>query len=60
MLLQGGMVETRMISTSTKFSSDELTSFGNYLNSNFQGMTLASARKAIEEELAHAEAHLEK
>ena len=60
MLLQGGMVETRIISTSTKFSSDELTSFGNYLNSNFQGMTLASAREAIEEELTHAEAHLQK
>ena len=60
MLLQGGMVETRVISTTTKFSSDELTSFGNYLNSNFQGMTLACARKAIEEELSHAEAHLEK
>ncbi len=60
MLLQGGMVETRIIPTSSKFSSDELTSFGNYLNLNYQGMTLAAARQAIEDELMHAEAHLEK
>lgn len=60
LVLGGGLVETRVIETPTAFSTDELTRFGNYLNSHFRGMTLNSARLAIIDELVYAEKHLEK
>lgn len=60
LMLEGGMLETSLVDTPTNYSSDELTRFGNYLNSHFRGVPLADARKAIGDELAQAEAHLEK
>ena len=60
LMLEGGMLETSIVDTPTNYNSDELTRFGNYLNSHFRGVPLADARKAIGEELNQAEEHLEK
>lgn len=57
--LEGGMVETRLISTDSNFSVSELLRFSNYLNSHFKGMSLWAARQAILVELAGAEHDLE-
>jgi heat-inducible transcription repressor HrcA len=57
--LEGGMVETRLISTGSNFSVSELLRFSNYLNAHFKGMSLWAARQAILIELAGTEHDLE-
>ena len=58
--LEGGMVETRLISTDIDFRAEELMRFGSYLNAHFKGMTLWTARQSIVDELARAGRDLEK
>lgn len=59
LILDGGMIRTRMVAVPTDYSSDELVRFGNFLNSEFKGCTLSEARRRIEAELALAGERLE-
>ncbi|MDR3073164.1 MAG: heat-inducible transcriptional repressor HrcA [Deltaproteobacteria bacterium] len=59
LILDGGIVRTRMVPVSGEYTADELVRFGNYLNSSFKGCTLSEARRRIEDELALAGEQLE-
>lgn len=51
LILEGGVVKTRMVPVRQEYSHDELAKFSNYLNSFFRGRTLEEARIQIEAEL---------
>ncbi|MDL2209196.1 heat-inducible transcriptional repressor HrcA [Desulfovibrio sp. OttesenSCG-928-O18] len=59
LVLDGGIVRTRMVPVPVEYSGDELVRFGNYLNSAFKGCTLSDARARIEKELELAGEKLE-
>lgn len=59
LVLDGGIVRTRMVAVPAEYSGDELIRFGNYLNSTFKGCTLSDARRRIEAELELAGEKLE-
>ncbi len=47
LILDGGMVQNRLVEFEEEISSDELIKFSNYLNENFQGMLLSEVRYRI-------------
>lgn len=51
LVLDGGVVQNRMLPVREEFERDELVRFGNYLNHHFAGMTLSEARTRIVREL---------
>ncbi|WP_461210899.1 heat-inducible transcriptional repressor HrcA [Desulfocurvus sp. DL9XJH121] len=51
LVLDGGVVQNRMLPVQEELSRDELVRFGNYLNHHFAGMTLSEARTRILREL---------
>ncbi len=59
LILDGGLVRTRMVSVPREYGADELTRFSNYLNSHFRGLTLSDARNRIMHELEQAGEDLE-
>ncbi len=59
LILDGGLVRTRMVSVSCAYTGDELARFSNYLNGHFRGLTLSEARSRIVAELEQAEERLE-
>lgn len=59
LVLDGGLVRTRMVPVALEYSSDELAKFSNYLNRHFKGCTLSDARERIEMELMLAGEELE-
>lgn len=59
LVLDGGLVRTRMVAVPSEYGHDELTRFSNYLNNTFKGCTLSGARSRIEQELALAGEQLE-
>lgn len=59
LVVDGGLVRTRVVPVPLDYASDELTRFSNYLNSHFKGCTLSDARARIETELALAGEELE-
>jgi len=58
LVLQGGMVQKRLITAGTDISADDLVHFGNYLNHHFQNLTVAEVRSRILAEMAAAEREL--
>ena len=60
LVLEGSLVETRLVPTDNAFDSDELVKFSNYLNTHFQGLPLSRAREAIMQELMGAGEGLER
>ena len=59
LILDGGLVRTRMVSVPDEYTADELTRFSNYLNSHFKGCTLSEARAQLERQFEKAGEHLE-
>ncbi len=47
LILDGGIVQNRLVELDEEISADELIKFSNYLNDNFQGMTLSEVRYRI-------------
>ncbi|AAS95293.1 heat-inducible transcriptional repressor HrcA [Nitratidesulfovibrio vulgaris] len=59
LVLEGGMVRTRLVRDDTHFGSDELVRFGNYINAHYRGHTLSGIRNSIHHELSGGGAQLE-
>ncbi len=55
MILQGGIVQNRLLAVEEKIGTDELIKFSNYLNDKFQGRTLLEVKKKIIDEMKQAE-----
>ncbi len=51
LVLEGGLVRTRLLSVAEPYGQDELTRFSNYMNSHFKGLTLQEARRHIQADL---------
>ncbi len=47
LILDGGIVQNRLVELDDAITTDELIKFSNYLNDNFQGMTLSEVRYRI-------------
>jgi heat-inducible transcriptional repressor len=60
LVLEGGIVQNKLIQTDEDLSADDMVQFANYLNDNFRGLTLHEARQNILAELKNAEQHLKK
>jgi len=58
LVLQGGLVQKRLVTVDPSISADDLVHFGNYLNHHFQDRTVAEVRGRIIAELAAAEREL--
>lgn len=58
LVLQGGMVQKRLVSAATDITADDLVHFGNYLNHHFSNLTVAEVRDRIIAEMAAAERRL--
>jgi len=58
LVLQGGMVQKRLVAVGDDVSADDLVHFGNYLNHHFQDLTVAQVRGRILAEMAAAEREL--
>jgi heat-inducible transcriptional repressor len=58
LVLQGGLVQKRLVTVGQDISADNLVHFGNYLNHHFQNLTVAEVRSRIIAEMAAAEREL--
>lgn len=58
LVLDGGVVQQRLVPASEEISRDDLVEFSNYLNHHYTGMTLAEARASILQELGNAKRRL--
>lgn len=58
LVLQGGLVRTRVIETDPDVNADDLVSYANYLNDLFANMTVAEARLRLVTELEQARRNL--
>ena len=54
LVLQGGLVQKRLVSVSGSITADELVHFGNYLNHHFRHLTVSEARTRVIAEMAAA------
>jgi heat-inducible transcriptional repressor len=59
LVLDGGMVQNRLIEVEPDMTADDLIAFGNYLNAHFRGRSLAEARAVILAELEGATKRLQ-
>lgn len=58
LVLQGGMVQKRLVNAAPDITADDLVHFGNYLNHHFSDLTVAEVRNRIVAEMAAAERQL--
>ncbi|WP_243358734.1 heat-inducible transcriptional repressor HrcA [Fundidesulfovibrio terrae] len=58
LVLQGGLVQKRLVTVDDSITADSLVHFGNYLNHHFQNLTVAEVRTRIIAEMAAAEREL--
>ena len=59
LILDGGLVRTRMVTVPQEYTAEELAYCSNYLNSHFRGYALSEARVRMERELEQAGEQLE-
>lgn len=59
LVLEGGMVRTRVVRAEARYASDELGRFGNYINAHYRGHTLSGVRNRIHRELSGGGEQLE-
>lgn len=59
LILDGGLVRNRLVAVTTKYSSEQLTRFSNYLNEHFKGCAISEARELLQTELEQAGEELE-
>ncbi|MBU1001427.1 MAG: heat-inducible transcriptional repressor HrcA [Proteobacteria bacterium] len=60
LVLDGGVVQNRMLAVAEDFTRDNLIRFSNYLNHHFAGLTLSGARTQILRELDGAGQHMDR
>lgn len=58
LVLDGGVVQQRLVPASEEITKDDLVAFGNYLNHHYAGLTLTEARASILRELGNAKRQL--
>jgi len=58
LVLQGGLVQKRVVTVDDSITADDLVHFGNYLNHHFQDLTVSEVRLRIIAEMAAAEREL--
>ncbi|WP_243440004.1 heat-inducible transcriptional repressor HrcA [Fundidesulfovibrio soli] len=58
LVLQGGLVQKRVVSVAEDIRADDLVHFGNYLNHHFQNLTVSQVRSRIIAEMGAAEREL--
>lgn len=58
LVLQGGLVQKRLVAVDKSIVADDLVHFGNYLNHHFNDLTVAEVRSRIIAEMAAAEREL--
>ncbi|MFP5238835.1 MAG: HrcA family transcriptional regulator, partial [Acidobacteriota bacterium] len=58
LVLQGGLVQKRVVSVAEDIRADDLVHFGNYLNHHFQNLTVSQVRTRIIAEMGAAEREL--
>ncbi len=54
LVLQGGMVQNKLLDVDVEITSDDLVHYANYLNSHFQGQPLHAVRKSIRKQMQTA------
>jgi heat-inducible transcriptional repressor len=55
LVLQGGIVQNKIIDVDVKITSDDLIKYANYLNSHFQGQPLHTVREKIRAQMQAAQ-----
>jgi len=58
LVLQGGLVQKRVVTVADDIGADDLVHFGNYLNHHFQNLTVSEVRGRIIAEMAAAKREL--
>lgn len=58
LVLQGGLVQKRVVTVAEDIGADDLVHFGNYLNHHFQDLTVSEVRARIIAEMAAAKREL--
>lgn len=58
LVLQGGLVQKRVVTVADDIGADDLVHFGNYLNHHFQDLTVSEVRGRIIAEMAAAKREL--
>ncbi|GFK93123.1 Heat-inducible transcription repressor HrcA [Fundidesulfovibrio magnetotacticus] len=58
LVLQGGLVQKRLVAVGEDIAADDLVHFGNYLNHHFQNLAVSEVRARILAEMAAAEREL--
>lgn len=58
LILDGGIVQNKLLSVEENVTKDDLATFRNYLNEHYQGLTLSEARRRIIAELDNAKRRL--
>lgn len=58
LVLQGGLVQKRVVSVAEEIGADDLVHFGNYLNHHFQNLTVSEVRSRVIAEMGAAEREL--
>ncbi len=59
LVLEGGIVQNKLLQVDANYSQDDLVTFSNYLNDHFRGRTLTQARGLILQELQGAKRRLQ-
>jgi len=59
LVLQGGLVQKRLVAVDHAVTGDDLVHFGNYLNHHFQNLTVSEVRSRIVAEMAAAQHELQ-
>jgi heat-inducible transcriptional repressor len=55
LVLEGGLIQNRLVEVDESVTGDDLTKFANYLNHHFKGMGLTEVRRQVLSELEKAE-----
>ncbi len=59
LVLEGGIVQNKLIPVGETYTQDDLVKFSNYLNEHFRGRSLSRARRLIHRELQGAKRQIE-
>lgn len=59
LVLEGGMMQNRLITVDQKLTQDDLVTFSNFLNHHFTGLTLTAVRLRVLRELSGARERLD-
>ncbi len=60
LVLEGGIVENKLVPADTDLTRDDLITFSNYLNDHYRGKTLSEARRLVMQEYRSMQQNLKK